>query len=549
MEQKCVLERELQDAESKLEHYDEIGTELQNKTSKLQKLSIQTAELQDQIFEVESRYQRLQSKTERIEYDNCKLIEERYVLKKDLNIATESGKVLKDWIQTAAEVTQTQQAAHLVAQLANAQPKSSVMNKLIPLPNESDEDSVPTKCNTKLIQLAPLKRKRVRVGSKKIEEEGETISRNIFDHQWTQEPAEPAQIDEWSKNLPHPKKGGMSTWNGINRLKSIYSLHPFDGVQVLTIMLGTRVISTLRTEVEFALGDDLQNLDAGWLAIRDWLLTYRPPRTDWSKITFCIQKSNEDIQDFEDRFLQTWMEYSGMTLTDETDTWDASNLNPLKTAFVAGVKPEVSDALNLVLPAWAKTGTYRDIVDRCIQIDRGLRNRTSSSAVTKAPPQDSGQTCTLAPLKSRKENIPQCFYCGKVGHWMAKCYLKQRMDSRDDNEVDNFHYNTFPPRGQPRNAHKQDAPRVTFQQDRPRLTYRDSKTSQPYPCGEEPYPRREEPYPRREESYPCREESYPHGDEPYPRRILHDDNNAMNEMLNSCPPAQRRSLCDNSKNY
>ncbi|XP_038630152.1 kinesin-related protein 3-like [Scyliorhinus canicula] len=79
MEQKCVLERELQDAESKLEHDDEIGTELQNKTSKLQKLSIQTAELQDQIFEVESRYQRLQSKTERIEYDNCKLIEERYV--------------------------------------------------------------------------------------------------------------------------------------------------------------------------------------------------------------------------------------------------------------------------------------------------------------------------------------------------------------------------------------------------------------------------------------------------------------------------------------
>ncbi|XP_038630148.1 cilia- and flagella-associated protein 58-like [Scyliorhinus canicula] len=193
IEQKCVLERELQDAESKLEHYDKMGTELQNKTSKLQKLSIQIAELQNQIFEVESRYQRLQSKTERIEFENCKLIEERYVLEKDLNTATESCKILKDClkqstaqIQTAAEVTQTQQAAqapHLVAQSANAQPRSSVKNKLIPLPNESDEDSVPTKRNTKLIQLAPLKRKRVRVGSKKIEEEGETISRNIFDHQ------------------------------------------------------------------------------------------------------------------------------------------------------------------------------------------------------------------------------------------------------------------------------------------------------------------------------------------------------------------------------
>ncbi|XP_072331788.1 uncharacterized protein [Scyliorhinus torazame] len=391
-------------------------------------------------------------------------------------------------VQKIEQTQKAVQATHLVAQSAIAQPRSIVKNKSFSLSDESDEDSVPTIQNTKAIRLAPLKRKRVRVGSKKIEEDGETITRNIFDHQWVHEQIDPSKIDEWSKGLPHPKKGGKTTWDGIHRLQAIYSLHPFDGVQILTIMLGTRISSTLKNEVEVALGDDLQNLEAGWLTIKNWLLQFRPPRTNWSKITACFQKKNEDIQDFEERFLRTWMEYSGMTLDKENDTWDASTLSPLKTAFIAGVKPGVSAALNLVLPAWATAGTYRDIVDRCIQIDRGLHNQATFntaaaqmqpiaqiqpmlpaapaaavaapagiSAVTTISPPAQGQTCTLAPLKSRKK-IPQCLSCGRVGHWMAKCYQKQRMDSRDDNEVDNVHYNTFPPRGQPCNTYQQDTP-------------------------------------------------------------------------------------------
>ncbi|XP_072345201.1 uncharacterized protein [Scyliorhinus torazame] len=570
------IKTDLRVAKSKLEHHDEIKTDLQNKTSELQQLSFQITEFQNQVFEVESKYRQLQLKTERIELENCKLVKERCVLERNITSVNEDCKSLTNML-SVQKIEQTQKAVqttHLVAQSAIAQPRSIVKNKSFSLSDESDEDSVPTIQNTKAIRLAPLKRKRVRVGSKKIEEDGETITRNIFDHQWVHEQIDPSKIDEWSKGLPHPKKGGMTTWDGIHRLQAIYSLHPLDGVQILTIMLGTRISSTLRNEVEVALGDDLQNLEGGWLTIKNWLLQFRPPRTNWSKITACIQKNDEDIQDFEERFLHTWMEYSGMTLDQENDTWDASTLSPLKTAFIAGVKPGISAALNLVLPAWATAGTYRDIVDRCIQIDRGLHNQATFntaaaqmqpiaqiqpmlpaapaaavaapagiSALTTISPPAPEQTCTLAPLKSRKE-IPKCLFCGRVGHWMAKCYQKQRtsLDSRDDNEVENIHYNTYPPRGQLRNSHKQDAPRVTFQQDTPRLAYRDSRPSQPYP-------RREEPYPRRDELYPRREEPYPRRDELYPRRNLYDDDNAVNEMLNSCPPAQRSSLYDNSKNY
>ncbi|XP_072366190.1 uncharacterized protein [Scyliorhinus torazame] len=498
---KSKLETELQVAKSKLEHYDEIKTELrdakskletdlQNKTSELQQLSFQITEFQNQVFEVESKYRQLQLKTEQIELENCKLVKERCVLERNITSVTEHCNSLTNML-SVQKIEQTQkavQATHLVAQSAIAQPRSIVKNKSFSLSDESDEDSVPTIQNTKAIRLAPLKRKRVRVGSKKIEEDGKTITRNIFDHQWVHEQIDPSKIDEWSKGLPHPKKGGKITWDGIHRLQAIYSLHPFDGVQILTIMLGTRISSTLRNEVEVALGDDLQNLEAGWLTIKNWLLQFRPPRTNWSKITACFQKKNEDIQDFEERFLRTWMEYSGMTLDQENDTWDASTLSPLKTAFIAGVKPGVSAALNLVLPAWATAGTYRDIVDRCIQIDRGLHNQATFntaaaqmqpiaqiqpmlpaapaaavaapagiSAVTTISPPAPEQTSTLAPLKSRKK-IPQCLSCGRVGHWMAKCYQKQRMDSRDDNEVDNVHYNTSPPRGQPCNTYQQDTP-------------------------------------------------------------------------------------------
>ncbi|XP_072349269.1 uncharacterized protein [Scyliorhinus torazame] len=384
----AVIE-DLRDAKSKLEHYDEIKTDLQNKTSELQQLSFQITEFQNQVSEVESKYQQLQLKTERSELENCKLMKERCVLERDINNVTEHCNSLTNRL-SVQKIEQTQKAAqapHLVAQSAIAQPRSIVKNKLFPLSDESDEDSFPTIQNTKVIRLAPLKRKRVRAGSKKIEEDGETITKNIFDHQWVHEQIDPSKIDEWSKDLPHPKKGGMTTWDGIHRLQAIYSLHPFDGVQILSIMLGTRVISTLRNEVEVALGDDLQNLEAGWLAVKNWLLKFRPPKTNWSKITSCIQKNNEDIQDFEERFLHTWMEYSGMTLDQENDTWVVSTLSPLKTAFIAGVKPEVSAALNLVLPAWATAGTYRDIVDRCIQIDRGLHNQaTFNTAAAQMQP-------------------------------------------------------------------------------------------------------------------------------------------------------------------
>lgn len=41
--------------------------------------------------------------------------------------------------------------------------------------------------------------------------------------------AKPSEIDQWSKDLKHPRKAGMEALSKINRLRNIYQLHPFDG--------------------------------------------------------------------------------------------------------------------------------------------------------------------------------------------------------------------------------------------------------------------------------------------------------------------------------
>uniref|UniRef100_A0AAY5KLI3 Uncharacterized protein n=1 Tax=Esox lucius TaxID=8010 RepID=A0AAY5KLI3_ESOLU len=73
---------------------------------------------------------------------------------------------------------------------------------------DSDDDS-----NDDKINVRPLKSKLVRPdkGGKKV----------LMTYH---NPAEPKQLDEWSKHLKHPREVGMKTWDAIKRYKTIYNL-------------------------------------------------------------------------------------------------------------------------------------------------------------------------------------------------------------------------------------------------------------------------------------------------------------------------------------
>lgn len=72
--------------------------------------------------------------------------------------------------------------------------------------------------------------------------------------QFNHKPTKPQDIDKWSRDLKHPRVAGMDTWAQINRLKTIYCLHPYDGVQLLATVMTPTEVSKLNSAVTSALG-------------------------------------------------------------------------------------------------------------------------------------------------------------------------------------------------------------------------------------------------------------------------------------------------------
>ncbi|XP_072360018.1 uncharacterized protein [Scyliorhinus torazame] len=334
-DQLIAVVEELRDAKSKLEHYDEIRTDLQNKTSELQQLSVQIGEFQNQVFKVESKYQQLQLNTERSddEYRSTKkqliaVVEELQDAKSKLEYYDE----IKTDLQVAKSKLEHYDEIKTELRDAKSKLETDLQNKTSELQQLSFQitefQNQVVKVETKYRQLQ-LKTEQIELENCKL-------------------------IEERCVLAEHCKISVQKFEQTARTQKAAQAPH----------LVAQSAIAQPRTNV-----------------------------------------TNKSVP-----------------LSDESDE-DSVQIQPMLPAAPAAA---------VAAPA-------------------GI------SAVTTISPPALEQTCTLAPLKSRKE-IPQCFFCGRVGHWMAKCYQKQRMDSRDDNEVDNVHYNTFPPHGQPCNTYQQDTP-------------------------------------------------------------------------------------------
>ncbi|ROL53105.1 hypothetical protein DPX16_0266 [Anabarilius grahami] len=181
------------------------------------------------------------------------------------------------------------------------------------------------KCETD-VRTKQRKQRRTEVeidNEEEYEENGERRTRTVtkvvkkYVPYRTYQPATPEQVDKWSKDLPDVYKQQRKDWQFLQRLQKIYNLHPLDGVMIVNVNLRDNAQKRLTESVE------------------------RRIEVNWAKITSCMQKTGESVAEYEEHFIQIWLEYAGVNNNEDLSKDTGM---PLKTAFVNGLKPEISKA-------------------------------------------------------------------------------------------------------------------------------------------------------------------------------------------------------------
>ncbi|CAL8249535.1 unnamed protein product [Boreogadus saida] len=204
-----------------------------------------------------------------------------------------------------------------------------------------------------IVNLRPLK---------KIESvEGRTI---------LYEPSSPKDIERWSAEIDHPRRAGLQPWMKLKQLMFLYELHPYDGLAILFKHLSSTERTQIRYDVEDAIGEDGMRPEKGWEAIKAWIQKHSRAQVNWTTITRCMQKEDEGLDQFNERFFECYLLYSGQTEYD-MDNIDQSQDLPLKTMYLQQVLPEIRRGVKTRLPSWDnRSCTMAEIKEVGEKVDR-----------------------------------------------------------------------------------------------------------------------------------------------------------------------------------
>ncbi len=183
----------------------------------------------------------------------------------------------------------------------------------------------------------------------------------------------------------------------------------------------TQLMSQILTESEFnsfesAVASELRNASKGDLreGILKILKNILGPKIDRSKITTCVQRKEETVSEYTERFCQSAVICVTSVLEDK---------GPLVRIWSDGLVAEYRKALPFLDLTWSNR-TLRSNLDRLATWER--------DADVKAKVRVAAATFNTTKQDNRwSKRESKCKYCGKLGHWEKECRKKLQDSKRN----------------------------------------------------------------------------------------------------------------------
>ncbi len=226
----------------------------------------------------------------------------------------------------------------------------------------------------------------------------------------------PKDIERLSQSLPSARTNFSEFRRALISKMRLYDM---------SLTEVTQLMSQILTESEFnsfesAVTAELQHASKGDLreGVLKILKNIMGPKIDWSRITNCVQKKEETVSEYTERFCQSAVTYSGIVDDPESVLDDKG---PLVRIWSDGLVAEYRKALPFLDLTWSNR-TLRSNLDRLATWER--------DADVKAKVRVAAATFSTTNQDNRwPKREGKCNYCGKLGHWEKEC-RKKLQDSR-----------------------------------------------------------------------------------------------------------------------
>ncbi len=226
----------------------------------------------------------------------------------------------------------------------------------------------------------------------------------------------PKDIERLSQSLPSARTNFSEFRRALISKMRLYDM---------SLTEVTQLMSQILTESEFnsfesAVTSELQHASKGDLreGVLKILKNIVGPKVDWSKVTSCVQKKDETVSEYTERFVSQLAAYSGIADTPEKVL---DHKGPLVRTWFDGLLSEYRSALPFLDLTWS-TGSLQNSLDRLAtwERDSDVKARVKNAAASFKVNTENRQK----PKCPKKEG--SCHYCFKPGHWMKECRKEKR---------------------------------------------------------------------------------------------------------------------------